>query len=59
MDTEREPRQVDGANPARDYEPPRIERLGTLAELTRGAGGAYHDMAGGYHDAGGGGSLVP
>jgi hypothetical protein len=59
MDTEHDPQQVDDRDAARDYEPPRIERLGTLAELTRGSGGAYMDMGGGYHDAGGSGSLSP
>jgi hypothetical protein len=35
-----------------EYEPPRIERLGTLAELTQGGGIAPDDGFGGAGDEG-------
>lgn len=38
------------------YERPRLTRLGSLAELTRGGGGTFQD-ASGLQDAGGSGSI--
>jgi hypothetical protein len=41
-----------GRHPARDYEPPRLIRLGSLADLTRGGTAGPPDMFGGAGDSG-------
>ena len=42
----------DSVGPDRDYVSPRIERLGTLAELTQGGGVGPDDGLGGAGDEG-------